>query len=342
MRKVSSYSLPDHQLQALPVVVLMPHSRCNCRCVMCDIWKANAQRQELGRDDLAPHVEAFRRLGVRHVALSGGEALMHSNLWALCELLAEIDIELSLLSTGLLLRRNAGEIVRFIDEVIVSLDGPRDVHDAIRRVPRAYEKLADGVAALRELAPDFVVTGRSVVQRGNFRHLSATVEAAHDIGLDRLSFLAVDVATTAFNRATPWDEERVAEVALVPGEIAELEEGLERLFTLRAADFRDGFLVESPEKLRRIPRHFAAQNGDGPPLVPRCNAPWVSAVIDADGAVRPCFFHPPYGNLHERRFDEVVRSPEAIAFRRQLDVERDPICQGCVCTLYLEPSALST
>ena len=80
-------TLSTHRIHALPVVVLMPHSRCNCRCVMCDIWKANDRRQELSRDQLAPHVAAFGKLGVRSVVLSGGEALLHSNLWSLCELL---------------------------------------------------------------------------------------------------------------------------------------------------------------------------------------------------------------------------------------------------------------
>ncbi|MDQ7029839.1 MAG: hypothetical protein Q9O62_08710, partial [Ardenticatenia bacterium] len=92
-------SLMTHRIYALPVVVLMPHSRCNCRCVMCDIWRANRALQELSREELEPHVEPMRRLGVRWVVLSGGEALMHRNLWALCALLRdELDARITLLS----------------------------------------------------------------------------------------------------------------------------------------------------------------------------------------------------------------------------------------------------
>jgi hypothetical protein len=32
-------------------------------------------------------------------------------------------------------------------------------------------------------------------------------------------------------------------------------------------------------------------------VAPRCNAPWVSAVVETDGAVRPCFFQQAIGNL---------------------------------------------
>src|SRR5467141_3852326 len=69
------------RVHSLPVLVLMPHSRCNCQCVMCDIWKNNQNKREITSRDLAPHLEAFRRLGVKRVVLSGGEPLMHSNMW---------------------------------------------------------------------------------------------------------------------------------------------------------------------------------------------------------------------------------------------------------------------
>lgn len=333
-------TLATHRIRSLPIVVLMPHSRCNCRCVMCDIWKANRDRRELGRDDLAVHLEALTRLRVRWVVLSGGEALMHSNLWTLCELLKDaLGAKVTLLSTGLLLRRHAADVVRWTDEVIVSLDGSRDVHDAIRGVPRAYDRLADGVAALREIDEGFRVSGRSVVQRRNFRDLAGILDAARDIGLGQISFLAADVSTEAFNRAVPWDGERVADVALDLDEARELADLVERLLAARAADFASGFVAESPEKMRRIARYYLALNGHGEVPPPRCNAPWVSTVIEADGAVRPCFFHPVLGNVRRRDLAEILNSPEAIAFRRALDVARDPVCRKCVCSLHLPPGS---
>src|SRR5579859_5298000 len=76
---------PARRLTKLPVVTLMPHSKCNCRCVMCDIWKANRTGTSIDEATVERLVEDFRELGVSLVALSGGEALMHPNLWHLCE-----------------------------------------------------------------------------------------------------------------------------------------------------------------------------------------------------------------------------------------------------------------
>src|SRR5690348_9077462 len=124
-----------HRIYTLPVVVLMPHSGCNCRCVMCDIWKANHDRRLLTREDLAAQLETFRPSKVQRVVLSGGEALMHPNLWTLCALLKELPLKITLLSTGLLLERHAADVIRWTDDVVVSLDGSPAVHDRIRNVP---------------------------------------------------------------------------------------------------------------------------------------------------------------------------------------------------------------
>ena len=324
-----------HRIFSLPILVLMPHSGCNCRCVMCDIWKANSDRRLLTEADLSPGVANLRALGVQRVVLSGGEALMHPNLWTLCQLIQGQGARITLLSTGLLLRRHAENVVRWCDEVIVSLDGSREVHDRIRRVPGAYDRLAEGVAELKRRQPATRVTGRCVVQRQNFRDLPLVIVAARSLGLDQVSFLPADVSTTAFNRPEPWNGERSSEVALAPAEASELAALVEQVIADRAADFAGGFIAETPAKLRRIPQYYAALAGNGDLPAVQCNAPWVSAVVEADGTVRPCFFHQPYGNLREQPLEQILNSPEAVAFRRELDIRQNPICQKCVCTLNL-------
>src|SRR5262249_1702520 len=89
-------------------------------------------------------------------------------------------------------------------------------------------------------------------------------------------------------------------------------------------------------RLRRIARHFRAHLGLAAAEAPRCNAPWVSAVLESDGTVRPCFFHRAIGNAREHTLGEVLNSREAVSFRRSLDIAADPPCRRCVCSLYLE------
>lgn len=320
----------------LPILILYPHSRCNCRCLMCDIWRARG-KGELSREDVERWLPEWRALGVRRIVLSGGEALLHSDLDAFCTPLREAGIGITLLSTGLLLRRDAGNLVRWCDDVIVSLDGPRAVHDRIRNVARAYEKLAEGVAAVRAADPRIAVSGRCTVQRENFGEIRATVRAARELGLDRISFLAADVTSEAFNRPGGWEPDQAASVSLAVDDLPLLAAEIDALERDHAADFAAGFIAESPEKLRqRLLRYFAALLGRGDFAPIECNAPWVSAVIEADGMVRPCFFQPALGNLRESgSLEAVLNSPEAVAWRGGLDMARNEICRRCVCSLAL-------
>jgi MoaA/NifB/PqqE/SkfB family radical SAM enzyme len=326
----------DGRLRSLPILSLSVHSACNCRCVMCDIWKANAERREISAAELARHLEAIRRLRVRRVMLTGGEPLLHSNLWALCAGLEALRIRVTLVTTGLLLGRHADAIVRHCDEIIVSLDGDRETHDAIRRVPGAFDRIEAGVAALRARSPWFPVAARCVVQKRNFAMLGAIVRAAREAAFDRISFLAADVTSEAFNRAQPWDEARQREVRLAREDLPALKTAIEDLIRDHEEDFRRGFIETRPASLRRIVAHYAALAGVNGFPEARCNAPWVSAVLEPDGTVRPCFFHAPYGRLENgTRLATVINSAQAIAFRRGLDVTRDETCRRCVCSLNL-------
>lgn len=330
-------TLKTHQIHALPIVILMPHSSCNCRCVMCDIWKGNGSARQLDEADIHSLLESLRRLRTRWVVMSGGEALMNPNLFNLCRLLQAEGLKITILSTGLLLTRYAAEVVAHSDEVIVSLDGSEEVHNAIRRIPNAYRKLRDGVQAVKQLKPDFQISARCVIQRLNYADWPHIVEAARDLGLDQISFLPADVSTEAFNRPQLWGEDQTAEVKLDAEQLPQLHQTIEGLIRDYAADFAAGYIAESPAKIRRIYDYYAAFHGLASFPAVRCNAPWVSTVIEADGTVRPCFFHSAIGNVRDVPLSDLINRPDSVSFRRQLDMATDPICRKCVCSLNLRP-----
>jgi MoaA/NifB/PqqE/SkfB family radical SAM enzyme len=321
-----------HLIRSLPVLVVHAHTSCNCRCLMCDIWKSSPGKA-LRAHNLQPHVDSIRRMGVRWIVFSGGEPLMNPELPELCAMLREESIRLTLLTTGLLLGKNAEHVASSFDDVIVSLDGPPAVHDAIRRVAGGFSLLRTGVDALRERRNDFHVTARTVVQKANYAHLRETARAARSLRLNAISFLAADLTSTAFNRPQGWPVIRQEEVGLTHAELSVLESEIELLIQEASRDWGEGFLSESPEKLRRIARHFRVSLGLEKSESPVCNAPWVSAVVETDGTVRPCFFHRPIGNLGKQSLEEVINGVSAREFRQELDIASNPICNRCVCSL---------
>lgn len=325
--------LESQRLSTLPIVLLNVHEHCNCRCLMCDIWQRK-DGVELDLKNFARHRESLMRLGVRQVVLTGGEPLLHRNFEGLCSLLRQCGVRITLLTTGLLLSKHAAIVADGVDEIIVSLDGPEDVHNQIRRVKDAYQLIGRGVEEIRARKSLMPVYGRSTVQKANHHLLRQTVAGAKLLALNSISFLAADVTSEAFNRDLVWPADRQNQIALSREEVEALGNEVENLIRENAGDIDTKYIVESPAKLRRIVRRFREQLGEFAPVAPRCNAPWISTVIEVDGSVRPCFFHEKVGNVAIDDLEKVINGERALRFRASLDMETNPICRRCVCSLH--------
>jgi MoaA/NifB/PqqE/SkfB family radical SAM enzyme len=333
-RRIEGADLDLHRVGTVPIVVISPHNQCDCHCVMCDIWKIR-DAKEFSVADLERQIASFRELNVRWVVLTGGEPQKNSRLPVLARMLRDEGIRVTLLTAGLLLDAQAEAIATTVDDVIVSLDGPPALHNRIRRVPKAFERLTAGVTELRRLRRDIPILARCTVQKLNHCFLCATATSAREIGLNSISFLAADVSSSAFNRQSVSPAERQEHIVLNAVEVEALEQEIQRLIDDHAGDLSSGFIAESPAKLARIVQHFRACLGQLEPVAPRCNAPWVSAVIEAGGDVRPCFFHRPLGNTRDGALHEILNGPQALEFRKNLDIASDPICRRCVCSLHV-------
>jgi MoaA/NifB/PqqE/SkfB family radical SAM enzyme len=330
-------TLRTHRIKALPIAILMPHSACNCRCIMCDIWKGNHNLKQLTEDDITGLLNSLQQLDTRLVLMSGGEALLNPNFFRFCEILKEQNIKVNLLSTGLTLKKNASLIVKYVNEVIVSLDGDELAHDNIRNIPGAFNKLREGIVAIRLIDPSYKITARTVIQRLNYGKWPAIIEAAKYLQLGQISFLPADVSSHAFNREMAWDENKQQEILLSFEDLPKLKMVLEKLLTVYAKEFENNFIAESRGKTWNIYKYYAAYYGLCSFPYKKCNAPWVSTVIEADGTVRPCFFHEPMGNIRSEKLDIILNNRHAINFRKKLDVNEDETCRKCVCYLHLGP-----
>lgn len=330
-------SLQTHKLSTLPIVILMPHSACNCRCVMCDIWKGNNNLKQLTVNDIQALISTLKSLGTRRVLMSGGEALLNPNFFRLCEILKKEKIKITLLSTGITLKKNAQALTEWVDDIIVSLDGDEETHDRIRNIPGAFNKMADGIRALKALRPDLKITCRTVIHRLNYRVWPKIIQSAKDLGLDQVSFLPADVSSHAFNRQQAWDEPRQHEILLTENDLDELKIITDDLFIAFKNEFDNKFIAESRQKICNIYLYYAAYYNRNEFPYKKCNAPWVSTVVEADGTVRPCFFHKAYGNIKTGSLYEIINSESAVDFRKKLDIEKNETCLKCVCFLNLSP-----
>ena len=305
---------------------------------MCDIWKGNEQKKMLTEEDVRGLIHTLKQLGTQQVVLTGGEALLNPGLIQLCQILRAAGFYITLLTAGITLERHAHSVATFTDALIVSLDGDEEVHDQIRGIKGAYSKLKNGISKLRSLQPGFRITGRTVIHKLNFRIFPSIIESAKELGLQQISFLPADISSQAFNREIPWDEQRQHDVCIAVNELPQLKELIDYIIQQYKHEFQTGFIAESPQKLNMIYDYYKSIHGQGSFPFKKCNAPWVSVVIEPDGAVKPCFFHASLGNIRQQPLEDILNGTQAVQFRKELMKGNNSICERCVCYLNLPPT----
>jgi MoaA/NifB/PqqE/SkfB family radical SAM enzyme len=319
----------------LPLVLFAPTSRCNSRCVSCDWWRSDGA-DDLTLGEIEQLADGLRYYGTRTIVFTGGEPLVRTDVMEVADVFRARGFTLQLLTSGLALERFAPEIAARFSEVTVSLDGDTpELYRTIRGV-NGLPALSAGVRRLRGLAPELPIRARTTVHRHNLRAMVRIISKSLDIGCTQISFLAADVTSDSFNRTSSLPQvvepSPASRLTLDASEATEMEGVVEDVIRARSVDLAERRIVPGPAGLRRLVAYYRAHLGMGPFPAVDCSAPWTSLVIEANGGVRPCFFHPVVGSLRRQPLDELltVAMPQ---FRRTLTVANDPTCQRCVCTL---------
>jgi MoaA/NifB/PqqE/SkfB family radical SAM enzyme len=332
---MASGALTSGRLRSLPLVTLYLTERCNSRCVTCDYWRTG--RADMTLDSITRLLPSLVRLQTRMVLISGGEPLIHPEWSEIAQLLRANGLRLWLLTSGLSLVKHARRAAPLFDAITVSLDGTdRATYAAIRGLD-AFDNVCAGIEACADAG---IAAGlRVTLQRSNYRQLPQFIDLARKLRARQVSFLAVDVANPhAFGR----NDDFSTNLALRREDLSELEQILGAVERDYAADFRSGFIAESPRKLRQIHQYFAAVCAVAPYPPVRCNAPEVSAVIDAKGHLSPCFFISGPADARWRDdLGEALNADSMVGLREDIRAGARPECARCVCSLWREPGSLT-
>lgn len=152
-------------------------NRCNFQCVYCDAPEHAGA--ELTTADFRRALDELAAAGMARASFSGGEALLRDDTPELIEHAKGLGLFVSLNSNAFTLEPVIERLARSLDLVMLSLDGPEDVHDKVRRQPGSYARVVAMLARARELG----------------------------------------VATTAITVIGPWNVERIPEVLALAGEL---------------------------------------------------------------------------------------------------------------------------
>ena len=166
---------------------------CNHRCSICGQYGEKSyvhQKKELFTtlpfekykqivDEMAPYKPIYY--------VTGGEAFLYPDLVKLINYVKKNGSVVSVVTNGVKLKECAEEIVRNgWDMILVSFDGPEEVHDKCRGLEGAYKTAVDGIAALKEAKQrlnkkkPYILTSLTL-SKTNAPHLEEAFEVAKDI-----------------------------------------------------------------------------------------------------------------------------------------------------------------
>ena len=136
---------------------------CNLRCRMCGQWSAEGyvrggQKKtppELVLADWKRLVDEAAAHQVGSILLRGGEPFLFPGIVELLEHIHDRGLFVAIDTNGTQLKKFAADIVRIGRmHLTISVDGPEEIHDAVRGVTGCFKQIREGVAALNELEKD--------------------------------------------------------------------------------------------------------------------------------------------------------------------------------------------
>lgn len=355
MRLLSSLSYSFRNGKSTPpeTVSLLLTYRCNLHCKMCGQWGERGSLKDLPTavtrrylelpliEDLIEEVKSFHPT----ITLFGGEPLLHPQWGEVVKRIKEAGLRCNMLSNGILLKKRAEEAVQLgLDEIIFSLDGPADVHDAIRGGKGVFRRALEGFQHLQAAKERYgkkkpAVNVNTVIWEENHTMLHDIVEEAARFGAQTISFhhlIFVDQGAFA-------ETERITKAALKcnsPDWAGFIQDKLPRI---------DPEMIIMQKRMlekgkNAIPAFFYPNLTDEEirayytsfHFLPtsykrRCLSPWMVAYVLPDGMVKPCLsLGYSMENLHEASFRDIWNGERALRFRRLLK-ERGyfPVCPRC-------------
>lgn len=306
---------------------LIVTDRCNARCVMCSFWR----REPAGEPTPDKIWEIFGSPlldRLETVLLSGGEPTLRQDLARIVQAILDANQsvrQVNIVSNGVepcLVERRIKDILKLPDHqrlngstIILSLDGTGKVHDQIRGVSHAFERVGETIARLKRLQKDFPIriVLNCVVQRSNVADVPSLYGFARKEGLP-ISFWPVVMKIDdqdAFKRQQELSLEQLTELERLFNGPIELSL-IERVF------WQDYFRIMRGSP-RRLPCAVLYNN-----LFMRTNGDVYACAMSSQ--IEP----KAYGNVHQDRIDNIWFSKKAKAIRRKLKGSVCPTCpSGC-------------
>lgn len=275
-------------------------NRCNLHCLHCANDAGEPCPHELTTEEVLSAIDKLSALGAHSVTLTGGEPLLHPDLFEIIAYARKAPMTVTILTNGTLITQE--QVQKFktlgVNHFAVSIDSMDEhIHDTFRGQKGALKKALRGVNLLKEAG--FHVRVTVALNQLNKNQIVDTLKRLKNQDLTDYQF-----AEVAFSGR------EVDGVSLSPEEYYHIL--VEQLTYLKE---------ETPERIYGFP--LKSERG--------CGIAQDELYIKADGAIIPChgFKDMSVGNIKDVDLDVFWDENETLEMLRNMRTETDEICRDC-------------
>jgi len=289
--------------------------RCNLACRMCNLrqdqnleYFTPFSRPELTAAEWQAVIDDIGRSFYfkPNLNLLGGEPSLYRDYLTLASYAKQRGFRCTYTTNGSFLQRDAEQIVASgVDVIAVSIDGPQEIHDMIRRTG-VFSKALQGIQAVNEQkqaqsrpAPRIFLA--CAVSGDNWSQLHEVVSIAKAAGVNHVTFLHLQFPDADLGSHGIDVTGLKREIAVVREQAAHSQVSVSFYPYLKDGQIAPYYMLPADEL------------GHG------CVSPWVRLSIMPDGTITPCRGHV-LGNVRSGpgSLRQVWNGPELLAYRRKL------------------------
>lgn len=292
--------------------------KCNSKCTTCDYWHNEKEKVIIDNQEIINLIRNLKDLKI--ILFTGGEALLRAKeLFLLAKKIKDEfpDIELRLLTNGLLVNKYLNEIVKYFNTVVYSFDASdKETYLKIRGID-AFDIVIDSIKNIKE--KNLNIRLRCMVLEDNYKYLDKIIYLAKGLNVNQISFIPVDTeSVVAFERK---NNKKIIKNNI---DIDSLEKVVNKI--LGNKELMDSkILTENGNNLRNVIKFYKKKID-----FKECNSPASSIVLQMNGDLKTCFFTNTIANIHNNDISEILKSKKFMDVRKKAKCRNLDECKKCV------------
>ena len=246
---------------------------CNARCVYCN--SPSRKDPQLSTDQHRKLLGEFARLGTVRIKLLGGEPLLRPDVGELVDEVRRLGMRAAMVTNGFLIPQKI-DVVRRLDEVVISIDGREAAHDG-QRGAGSWRKVMRAIELCAREGLDFFLS--AVITRESAGEIDWLLETARRFGVS-VNFQILQSNEEMYGAGAATHLPEPAEIrAILAKIIAAKEAGQPVLFTTRS--YRHTLAWDD----------FRTERVERPGEVSPCTAGRFFLQMEPNGDIYPCVLH---------------------------------------------------